>query len=48
MCENVEKWNSAINKAVRDEGLSGGRNETERKESLTWYKEKEAPRYEKR
>ena len=41
----VRKWKSEIDRAVRYVGLSKWKNEMERKKTLEWYREKEAPMY---
>ena len=43
---DVRKWNREIERAVKTEGLSKWRNGMETKETLEWYREKEAPKYE--
>ncbi|XP_050705903.1 uncharacterized protein LOC126991179 [Eriocheir sinensis] len=43
---DVRKWKNVIDMAVKDEGLSKWKNEMERKETLDWYREKEAPKCE--
>ena len=41
----VRKWKSEIDRTVRYVGLSKWKNEMERKKTLEWYREKEAPMY---
>ena len=42
---DVRKWKSVIDKRVRGVGLSKWKTEMERKKTLGWYREKEAPMY---
>ncbi|XP_063877492.1 uncharacterized protein LOC135109778 [Scylla paramamosain] len=44
---DVRKWKNEIDKEVKCVGLNEWKNEMERKKTLEWYKEKEAPRYER-
>ena len=42
---DVRKWKSEIDKTVKGVGLSKWKTEMERKKTLEWYREKEAPMY---
>ena len=42
---DVRKWKNVIDKEVRQVGLSKWKNDMERKKTLEWFKEKEAPMY---
>ena len=42
---DVRKWKSEIDRAVKSVGLSKWKNEMGGKETLEWYREKEAPMY---
>ncbi|XP_063861501.1 uncharacterized protein LOC135101456 [Scylla paramamosain] len=44
---DVRKWKNEIDKEMKCVGLNEWKNEMERKKTLEWYKEKEAPRYER-
>ena len=44
---DVRKWAKVIDQEVKRVGLRKWRNEMERKSTLEWYKEKEAPAYER-
>ena len=42
---DVKKWKSEINRTVKRVGLSKWKIEIERKKTLEWFREKEAPMY---
>ena len=44
---DVRMWKNVIDKEVKGVGLRKWRNEVERKSTLVWYKDKEAPAYER-